>query len=118
MVINQMTTYGPSGVPNGLVDTQNVVHGRTPCRPHSLICLESPTITEIMFPREARAIKKFRPRTAAPSPNTLEKKRLAVVSSEFASSSLGTGISLACYLPDATTGELTSSEEGDICEHV
>jgi hypothetical protein len=86
----QMTKYGPSGVPKGCVETQNLVKGNTPCRPASLMRRESPMITAIMLPKDARAMRKFNPRTAPLSPKTLLKNRAAVVRSEFCSSSLGT----------------------------
>lgn len=85
-----MTMYGPSVVPNGFVDTQNVVQGRTPCRPHSLIRRDNPMITAIMLPKDAKAMRKLSPRTALLLPKTFSKNRLAVVSFEFSISSFGT----------------------------
>lgn len=90
MVRPQMTRYGPKGVPKGFVETQKVVQGRTPCRPHSLIRRDMPIITAIMLPKEAKAMRKLRPRTALLSPKTLLKNRLAIVNLEPAISSLGT----------------------------
>ena len=90
MVRPQMTRYGPKGVPKGLVETQNVVQGRTPCRPHSLIRRDMPIITAIMLPKEAKAMRKLRPRTAPLLPKTFVKNRLAIVSLELSISSLGT----------------------------
>ena len=87
----QMTKYGPSGVPKGRVETQNLVQGNTPCLPASLMRRESPMMTAIMLPKDARAMRKLSPRTAPLSPKTLLKNRAAVVRSEFCSSSLGTG---------------------------
>lgn len=95
----QITRYGPSGVPKGCVETQNLVKGNTPCRPASLMRRESPMITAIMLPKDARAMRKFNPRTAPLSPKTLLKNRAAVVRSEFCSSSLGTVMmSVSTYL--------------------
>lgn len=95
----QMTKYGPSGVPKGCVETQNLVKGNTPWRPASLMRRESPMITAIMLPKDARAMRKFSPRTAPLSPKTLLKNRAAVVRSEFCSSILGTTtVSAGMYL--------------------
>ena len=88
----QMTKYGPNGVPKGRVETQNLVKGKTPCLPASLMRRERPMMTAIMLPKDARAMRKFSPRTAPLSPKTLLKNRAAVVRSEFCSSSLGTVI--------------------------
>lgn len=81
-VKDQMTAYGPNVVPKGLVETQNVVQGRTPCRPHSLIRRDKPMITAIMLPKEAKAMRKLRPRTAPLLPKTFSKNRPAVVRSD------------------------------------
>ena len=52
--------YGARGVPNGLVDAQTRGYGRTPCRPHSRMILEDPMITEMMFPKAERAMRKLK----------------------------------------------------------
>lgn len=49
-------------------------------------------ITAIMLPKEARAMRKLRPRTAPLFPKTAVKNRLAAVRPEFSRSSLGTAI--------------------------
>lgn len=69
-VTSHLTKYGPSGVPNGLVDAQNSGQGRTPCRPHSLIMRDCPISTAMRFPKALRAIRKFKPRTAPLEPKT------------------------------------------------
>jgi hypothetical protein len=101
----QMTKYGPSGVPKGCVETQNFVKGNTPCLPASLMRRERPMMTAIMLPKDARAMRKFSPRTAPLSPKTLLKNNAAVVRSEFCSSSLGTGrVLVEMYLFYANVG--------------
>lgn len=89
-VIAHMKRYGPRGVPNGFVEAQKLVNGKTPCLPHSRIILDLPRATEIMFPKELRAIRKFNPRTLPLSPRTFVNHRLAVVSFEFCNSCLDT----------------------------
>lgn len=105
IVRDHLTKYGPSGVPNGLVDAQNRGQGRTPClvlevsemptvvsyckgmtyRPHSRIMRDVPINTEMRLPKELRAIRKFKPLTALPEPKTLVKNRLAEICAAAAS---------------------------------
>lgn len=106
-----LTRYGPSVVPNGLVDAQNLGYGSTPCLtslgistscpdsrcwmlnthlPHSLSMRDEPMRTVNKLPNELRAIKKLRPLTALPEPNTFVKNRLAAICLAAARLALGT----------------------------
>lgn len=113
---------GPKGVPKGLVETQNLVKGRTPCRPHSRILRDRPMMTAIMLPNEESAMRKLRPRTAPLSPKTALKKRLAAVRPEFSRSSLGTVTEVVNLdVQHKLLGGnyvLTCSEKGNVGKHV
>lgn len=85
-VIAQLKAYGPMGVPNGFVDAQKFVQGKTPCLPHSRIIRAAPMEPDTMLPNALSAIKKFSPFTRVLFPRTLLNQRLAVVSSEFSRS--------------------------------
>lgn len=102
------TKYGPSGVPNGLVEVQNEVKGKTPCLspnnglrslpkythcfitdlPHSLSIRDCPISTARRFPKALMQIRKFNALEAPPVPNTFSKKTPAATTFEFRISSL------------------------------
>ena len=52
---NQVTKIGPSGVPKGFVEVQNLGNGRTPCLPHSLKALECDKTAVIKCPNADNA---------------------------------------------------------------
>ena len=91
MTVNaHLVKYGPSGVPNGLVEAQKRGKGKTPCLPHSRITRDWPIRTAMRFPKALRAMRKLKPRTAFALPKTAVKKRLATVWPDFLICPLGT----------------------------
>lgn len=93
MIINTVMAhfnmYGPIGVPNGLVVTQNLGYGRTPCLPISRMTLDWPINTVTRLPNADRMTRMFKP-LAAFSPKTAVKNKLAVVVSAVRISAFGT----------------------------
>lgn len=82
--------YAASGVPKGLVDPQARGQGRTPWRPHSRITLDEPMITEMMFPKAERAMRKLSALEEFLEPKTAEKNREAASCLDFRREALGT----------------------------
>lgn len=80
--------YGPKGVPNGRVEVQNLVKGRTPCLPHSRSTLDCPINTAIRFPNALRQMRKFNALDAPLPPKTFWKKILAAAALDSRISSL------------------------------
>jgi hypothetical protein len=98
MIINTVMAhfnkYGPIGVPNGFVVTQNLGYGSTPCLPISRMTLDWPISTVTRLPNADRMTKMFKP-FAAFSPKTAVKNRLAVVVSAVRMSAFGTAAKYA-----------------------
>lgn len=86
--------YGPMGVPKGLVVTQNLGYGSTPCLPISRMSLDWPINTVTRLPNADKITSMFRP-LAAWLPNTAVKNKLAVVVFAVRISALGTAAKYA-----------------------
>jgi hypothetical protein len=111
------TKYGPSGVPNGLVEVQNEVKGKTPCLyssnglarlpeytpqfttnlPHSLSIRDCPISTAKRFPKALMQIRKFNAEAALPVPNTFSKKTPAATTFDSRISSLLAALKYAIF---------------------
>ena len=87
--------YGAVGVPKGLVDAHTFGHGSTPCLPHSRMTREEPMITEIIFPKAERAMRKLRALEDFFEPKTALKKRDAASCLEVFNDALGTAAKYA-----------------------
>jgi len=87
-VIAHFNVYGPMGVPKGLVVTQNLGYGSTPCLPISRMTLDWPINTVTRLPNADKITSMFRP-LAACAPKTAVKNRLAVVVFAVRISALG-----------------------------
>lgn len=82
------------GVPKGLVVTQNLGYGSTPCLPISRMTLDWPINTVTRLPNADKITSRFRP-LAACAPKTAVKNKLAVVVFAVRISALGTAAKYA-----------------------